>query len=130
MKLPLANNNAHVDEIFLCGDLNSRIGDMMDYIQGVDSLPNRIVIDPTKNNHGSAFIEFLQESKMCVCNGRVTDEHNNFTSISSRGRAVVDYIAVKHSGIVNCLKSQVLTPVQVVGMVNMEGALSSRCKIT
>ena len=36
------------------------------------------------------FIDFLLRCKMCVLNGQVEGE-NSFTSISQRGRSVVDY---------------------------------------
>ena len=33
---------------------------------------------------------------MCVLNGRITPEFDNFTSISTKGNAVVDYMWVPH----------------------------------
>ena len=119
---------SNVEEFFICGDFNSRIGDLSDCISEVDNLPNRVVIDATKNGHGAAFVDFLHESKMCICNGRISSELCNFTSISPKGRAVVDYIAVKHEGVTNCIKCEVLTPIQVVDIASATGGISERAK--
>ena len=72
------------------GDINARIGHNNDFIVDVDTLPNREVLDSVTNAHGDMFIDFLLSCKMCVLNGRVEGE-NSFTSISQRGRSVVDY---------------------------------------
>ena len=37
--------NNYVDNYFICGDLNGRIGNMRDYTPDVDNLPTRINID-------------------------------------------------------------------------------------
>ena len=56
------------DLIVLCGDFNARIGKNLDFISDVDQVSKRICIDNVKNSHGSSFIEFLKESKLCVLN--------------------------------------------------------------
>ena len=37
---------------YMCGDFNSRIGDLEDYIEGTDDVPPRNVTDYTKNKYG------------------------------------------------------------------------------
>ena len=74
------------------GDLNVRIGKGKDFIEDIDELIERQVIDENVNKHGTALLEFLQETKMCVLNGRGVT--NDYTSSSTRGSAVVDYIMV------------------------------------
>ena len=41
-------------QYYICGDFNSRlkVGDMVDYIEGVDKVPPRDVLDFSKNAHG------------------------------------------------------------------------------
>ena len=56
----------------------------------------RVNIDERLNDHGRAFLGFLLQVKMCVLNGRICPINDSFTSISHRGKAVVDYIAVQH----------------------------------
>lgn len=82
------------DAIVVCGDLNSRIGEMTDFILDVDGIPCRTVIDKTVNQHGHTFTDFLIDSKMYVLNGRFCNNLDNYTSVSTRGRSVVDFIAV------------------------------------
>ena len=73
------------DAVFLCGDLNSRIGSLDDTSDFDDiNIPCRKIIDKTTNQHGNAFIEFLNEAKMCVLNGRFDNDDDNFTSVSPR----------------------------------------------
>ena len=101
---------------------------MKDYINSVDSLRSRVTIDPTTNRHGDAFVEFLHESKMCVLNGRVTPEFDNFTSISTRGSAVVDYIAVPHSTFDLCTDFRIRTSTDLIDELELCHMLSNICK--
>ncbi len=82
------------DLIVLLGDINARISDKKDYIEGIDDLPPRVNIDEGINDHGKSFINFLLQTNMCVVNGQIDPLQDNFTSVSHRGRAVVDYFAV------------------------------------
>ena len=60
-------------------------------------MPPRKVIDITRpNTHGDAFIEFLKDIKLCMLNGRFDPQKDNYTSISNRGRSVVDYVLTPH----------------------------------
>ena len=40
------------DLVCVCGDLNARIGNKVDFIEGVDVIKPRISIDSVINNHG------------------------------------------------------------------------------
>jgi len=42
------------------GDLNARIGKGKDFIEDIDELTERQVIDENVNKHGTALLEFLQ----------------------------------------------------------------------
>jgi hypothetical protein len=74
---------------------------MSDIIGDFDSIPPRNVLDKSINQHGHDLLEFLNDAKFCVLNGRYHD--NNWTSISRRGRAVVDYICVPHDKFTKCI---------------------------
>ena len=76
------------------GDLNARIGEKIDSILDIDEITSRTVIDKTVNNHGKELLHFLLETKFGIVNGRVTSCNDNFTSVSVKGKAVVDYIIV------------------------------------
>lgn len=56
-----------------------RIGEMSDFIEGVDDIPQRDVIDFTKNQYGDVFCKFLTDCNCYVLNGR-NGIKNDFTS--------------------------------------------------
>jgi hypothetical protein len=67
----------------------------MDYIEGVDKLRPRSVIDNTENVYGGRMIDFLCDVNFCMLNGRVGNS-NDFTCVSTKGKSVVDYVVVPH----------------------------------
>ena len=99
--------NAHLDSIIVCGDLNSRIADKEDFLMGIDDIPARKSMDEVSNQHGISLLEFLLESKTCILNGRVTPELDDFTCVSTRGRSVVDYFIVPHNFLQYCVSCKV-----------------------
>ena len=74
---------------FLCGDFNARVGDESDFIEGVDDVPIRHVIDNVSNAYGTLFGDFLTDCNLCMLNGRF--KYNDFTH-----KSVVDYAVVPH----------------------------------
>ena len=91
-----------VDTYFVCGDLNSRIGNKKDYIEGIDCVNDRKSIDSTCNSHGENFLDFFKDSNSLILNGRITSELDNFTCVSGKGKSVVDYIVAPFDSINNC----------------------------
>ena len=102
------------DAIYLCGDFNSRISNKDDCIGDIDNVPPRVAIDLSMNSHGESVLEFLRDCKCCVLNGRINPDTDNFTSISSRGRAVVDYIITPHDCLETCIDLKVITPSEIL----------------
>ncbi|MES9880570.1 MAG: endonuclease/exonuclease/phosphatase family protein, partial [Sedimenticola sp.] len=84
--------------IMICGDFNSRVGDNDDFIVGVDDFSQRQVVDFNTNAYGDILIEFLINSNFCILNGRQSSK-DDFTSVSTKGKAVVDYCLVSQSDI-------------------------------
>ena len=108
--LQLIYEYSYCDTIILAGDTNSRIGSIQDFIPEVDDgVSSRTILDKTKNKHGQEMLNFLVESAMCVCNGRVTPQYDNYTFIHSRGKSVIDYIAVPFEFLNQCLEFKVNT---------------------
>ncbi len=94
--------NSEVDSIYVCGDYNAKIGNLTDVMEDIDiNWPPRISIDDVIHGHREAMIDFLKDSKMCILNGRLRPENDNFTYLSDKGRSVVDYIVTPH----DCLKT-------------------------
>ena len=83
------------------GDFNGRIGESMDFNDSIDSIPNRIPLDKVRNQQGDSLIDFLKDTRMCIVNGRGEPTMDNFTSVSPRGQAVVDYIITPY----DCLRN-------------------------
>ena len=80
--------------VFICGDLNSRIGQNSDYVEGVDVVRPRNIVDFYENRQGDKFIEFLCDVNFAILNGRFND--SEFTYITPSGRSVVDYMCLPY----------------------------------
>ena len=117
------------DLLIICGDFNARLGNLNDAINSVDDILPRIVIDNTKNNHGESLQEFLHESRMCVLNGRLYPLNDGFTSSSTKGAAVVDYIICPQDNLQNCEYFDVKLCSDVVFQNNLQSLIGERCKI-
>ena len=59
-----------VEHLIICGDFNSRIGSLNEVIDNTDYVRKRADIDFHVNQHRRSLIEFLQEARFCVLNGR------------------------------------------------------------
>ena len=81
---------------FFC-DFNSRCGDLKDYIEGVDAIGNREVIDFQVNSYGHILLDFLINSNFCIFVCGRNSNKNDFTSVSTKGSSVVDYCLVSHA---------------------------------
>ena len=56
--------------LYICGDFNARISNLDDFIAGVDSIPERNIVDFKSNRHGELLCYFLIDSNYCVLTGR------------------------------------------------------------
>lgn len=83
-----------IDTYFICGDFNARCSNLEDTSSPIPNIPKRSVTDSAPaNSHGKEMIDFLRTYSICMLNGR-TMESTKFTSISTKGSAVVDYCLV------------------------------------
>lgn len=115
------NNNGG---FYICGDLNSRIGDHLDFMEGVDELPNREVVDFKCNSYGEHLCDFLLSSSCCILNGRNSTK-NDFTSFNSVGQSVVDYCFLPIEAKDNFTDFQVHRPHDLINAAGMPGVLES-----
>ena len=118
------------DAVYLCGDFNVRVGNGKDIIEGLDGLdlPDRKVLDATKNSHGDALLEFMRDMKLCILNGRLDPNRDNFTFHSTRGQSVVDYFIVPHDCISHCRHMKVQLTNTVITNYNLSHLISERCR--
>ncbi|CAC5378479.1 unnamed protein product [Mytilus coruscus] len=84
----------NIGKLYICGDFNARCGDMQDFIEGVDDVQIRAVIDDVLNRNGEMLIEFLVDCNLCMLNGRIGKQ--NYTNISSKGKSVKLNLPVKN----------------------------------
>ena len=66
----------------VCGNANSRFGDLRDFIHGVDTVSEREIVDFKKNMFGQYLQELLLSSGTCILNDRKMSTKNDYTSIS------------------------------------------------
>ena len=126
LQLLYVHNEA--DALFLCGDLNSRIGQLKDYNDSIDSIPPRTSLDNVKNMHGEALIEFLRDSKCCVLNGRLCPDKDKYTCVSNKGKSVVDYIIVPHDVFDLCHNFEVLSCETILDNLGAEHLVGDRSR--
>ncbi len=77
--------NTHFDHILIHGDFNARIGNLKDTIPEIDQITDRSILDEIKSGHCDSFIEFLKDSNLCLLNGRLSPDRNDYTRVSAQG---------------------------------------------
>jgi exonuclease III len=127
--LNMIYRHADVDFVLICGDLNSRTGNMSDIIENVDQLIPRSNVDNVVNQHGKALIEFLHESCYCILNGRKGPMSDHSTYMSTRGSSVVDYFLIPQQLFNNCTSLSIQSSTELVDYYNLHNLLSTNCKI-
>ncbi|XP_060587764.1 uncharacterized protein LOC132743245 [Ruditapes philippinarum] len=121
--------NSESDTIIVAADFNSRIGSLSDILSELDCIPQRTVLDKTINQHGHAFIEFLNDARFCVLNGRFNINDDNYTSVSRKGRAVVDYLCVPQDNLHLFEGFKVITVQSIVDAHGLHGLLGERSRL-
>lgn len=120
--------SSHVDRRFL-GDFNARIGKNYDFNREFDKICDRVILDNICYKHGQSFLEFLNDSKFCVLNGRFGDKSDHHTTISTRGKAVVDYVCVLNDTLENCSDFKILPCNSIIESDNLKEYLAARSKV-
>ena len=113
-----------VDSIIVCG-----VGELYDHIQETDNLPDRAVIDTTVNQHGTALIAFLKESRLCILNGRENSINNDFTCTTARGRSVVDYVLTDHVTLKDCTNFGVSSALEICNKQNLMNYVGTKSRL-
>ena len=104
----------------LCGDFNVRCGDQQDFIEGVDEVQHREIIDYRKNGYGDLLIDFLINSNCVMLNGRCLDTHD-YTTVSTKGLAVVDYAIVSQHRLHQCKNIKVVRTQELYRLTELLG---------
>ena len=77
---------------------------------------------------GKFLLIFLLENNLCILNGRLTPELDDFTSISVRGKAVVDYFVTRHDCFESFSKAHVSTTTGLLDKFNLYDLIDNNCK--
>ena len=136
--LPSAESTRHVDaetfycnlleqvyayqnmgQMFVCGDLNSRVGTDTDYIEGVDDMRPRDIIDHVSNSNGDLLVDFLVDCGICMVNGRIGE--NKFTHVSHRGNSVVDYVLTPYEQLIRVKEFSITYMSDLTNALQMQG---------
>ena len=107
-------------QYIICGDFNARCGNEPDYIGGVDEIIERTIVDYKKNHYGDLLIDFLINSNCVMVNGRCAS-NIDYTSISVKGAAVVDYTIVSHDYLHNCRNFRVKRAHELFNQTDLVG---------
>ena len=108
-----------IGSFFICGGMNSRMGDMDDFIEGVDNIVDRHIIDSKRNNYGKLLQQFLFSTETCILNGR-NSLSNDYTSVSEKGLAVVDYVIVPSENLTDFTNTEVVRAREVFDKVHSD----------
>ncbi len=84
------NNDAEM--LYFCRDFNARTGNFKDSFEDIDSMPPRHVLDNVVSGHEEALINFVNDCRLFILNGRLYPQNDNFAYISDKSKSVVDYI--------------------------------------
>ena len=113
--------------IYICGDFNSRCGELDDFIAGVDHVTQRQVIDYTTNYYGELFVDFLINTNTVMLNGRFNECDNNFTSVSVKGLSVVDYCITRQDHLSKFSDFKVLSTSEIMNRNDAVGVYAPSC---
>ncbi|VDI46083.1 Hypothetical predicted protein [Mytilus galloprovincialis] len=110
----IVNNYSDKGIVLVCGDLNSRIGELSDfllnddldkYVESVEHVVNPIIsdrssMDKTVNAFGRKLLQMCFNTGLVVANGRLcNDKNGNFTFCTAKGRSVNDYLLVPRANV-------------------------------
>merc|ERR1712208_172296 len=65
---------------------------------------------------------------MALLNGRITPEYDNYTSTSTRGRAVVDYVMTSHHTLESCREFKVHLVQDIMNDHDLSELTGPECK--
>ena len=102
------------------GDFNARVGEKLDFIEGIDEVCRRFSIDKTKNKHGDALLEICTGLKMALINGRITPEKDDFTSFNRFGMSVIDYWITGYESVCTVETCEVIPVADYINKIGLE----------
>ena len=122
--------HSEADQVFVCGDFNTRIGEMDDNVLAGATSPPQVPLDLTTNLQGTRLINFVNDIKGVVVNGHVTPQRDYFISIAChKGKAVVDYHLCRQTDLSNVTSMAVKSCIELVAEYNLQHLLTDKCHL-
>ncbi len=132
-------------KILLCGDFNSRVGNIQDSIQHdsndpfmplpINYIPDICVakrnnLDSLTNSYGRSLIDLLIGNDLCIINGRIRGDHlGNITCVKTKGVSTVDFNIIEKD-IFHIVNSLIVLPLTIYSdhkPLSLELAISFKC---
>ena len=85
-------------------------------------------MDKERNNIGEKLVEFVKDIKLALVNGRFSPDFDDFTSISGRGRSVVDYFITEQISLSNISNFCVHTVTNIPSQYNLHSLMGSNSR--
>ena len=96
-------------EVYLIGDLNSRIGKKQDYVINnssrvdiennvtcIDQPQRRLSADIISNRFGDCLLDLCKAVNICIVNGRLFENTNRMTFFTAYSESLVVYVVTSH----------------------------------
>ena len=96
-------------EVYLIGDLNSRIGKKQDYVINdssrvdiennvtcIDQPQRRLSADVISNRFGDCLFDLCKAVNICLVNGLLFENTDKKTCFTANGESFVDYVVTSH----------------------------------
>ena len=111
--------NYRNDEVIIGGDFNARCGNLVE--TELDSnVANRIAADKVINCRGRELISYANSLDLVILNGRFDKSKDGFTSVSTKGLAVVDYCICPSRSINSFANFQVIDPLDTTDKFKLD----------
>lgn len=104
------------DMLLMCGDFNSRIGSLHDVLDENEYIVTRHSVDEYINSHGKCMLNFLNDTRMCVVNGRFGPAA--FTCHRTNGSSTVDYFLVPYEDLKKIQSMMVFSVEDIVNQMS------------
>ena len=105
--------NYHIENFLICGDLNARCGNAQE-ASVLHFIPKRTSVDTVINQVGKELLSTLDTLDMCMLNGRFSPSWDSYTSVSTNGMSVVDYILVPTKSFNSFKNFRVQDPLHII----------------
>ena len=114
------------EHMIIMGDLNAKIGKQQDIILDNPGIKARTGYDEVVNSHGKSLLEFLNEGKLTVVNGRIGS--CEATSVTSKGKSHIDYMIVPYDDFWNVRNFDIIDTENCITKLDLQKLVGKHSK--